>query len=762
VFLYLLILIAVTMIKHLWMAPFFLFKRRFTALTAIALFVLLPLASLAQKIRFYNSEQGLPNSYIHRVSQDSRGYIWIATENGASYFDGMRFTTFYNDKDKSGSISSDLVKIVFTDSRGNCWIGTSNGLQLFNSESNTFLDFPLKYESFLDSYYISSIVESPDKEKILVSVSGFGIIVIDAKTQTIDHELTDKFLVVYGEPYLGNLLFDSQGNLWSFAEQGHFFRLDYGQKTLHRNLWGEDLIGAASTMAVSAMAEDPLTGNMLVGTYKNGLYIYDRSTGYVRKANGALTSTAEYPIRALLAERQSGAALDVDIWIGTEGAGLKKFDRRNESIVNPDFPNTPINISQSKIHSLMQDNQGNIWAALFQKGLIVIPKSTYGFDYLLLTNDDDLSGQSQSCATSVVRDLEGNLWVGTDGAGLYKVSPSGSVSRYTSDNTPLPNNAVMALAVDKRGTVWVSTYMGGVMTYAPSVGFRLYSNEPELQKVNTMLYNRGADILYFGTLGAGVQVLDFTKNRLEAFPSARSAGWVYALCTDRYGTLWVGRSNGVRCFDTQTGEEKNTHLVDKMGETRIHSIVEHPDGSMWLGTANGLVHYVHGYDELKTFTKKDGMPNNMVAAIEHDSNGILWVSTSNGLVRFDPQTNMLKRYFSHDGLQDNEFRVGASFKDVDGKVYFGGINGVSTFYPDKVDTQKQKVPNIYFSHLSVLNNSVVYDASLGKLNVLDSHISQAKQITLAKSQNVFSIEFCRFRIHQSTKSGVRLYDEGVR
>lgn len=723
------------------MAPFFMLKRRFTALTVIALLVLLPLAGLAQKIRFYNSEQGLPNSWIHRVAQDQRGYIWIATENGASYFDGMRFTTFYHDRLKQGTLSSDLVKVVFNDSRGNCWIGTSNGLQLFDNESNTFRNFSLKYQSFIDSYYISAIVESPDKTKLLVSVSGFGIIVIDAESQTIDHETTEKLLLVYNEPYIGNLFFDAEGNLWSFAEQGNFYKLNYAKKTLQRNLWANDLEGIVNGLAVSAMTQDPVTGNILVGTYKYGVFVYDRGLDCVRKAKGALTSSPKYPIRALLAERQSGAALDVDIWIGTEGAGLKKFDRRSETIVNPDFQNTPIDINQSKIHSLIQDNQGNIWAALFQKGLIVIPKSTYGFDYLHLTNADDLAGQGQACATSVVRDSEGNLWVGTDGAGLYKISTSGNVSRYTSDNTPLPNNAVMALAVDKRGTVWVSTYMGGVVTYAPNVGFRLFSKEAELQKVNTMLYDRGSDRLYFGTLGAGVKVLSFSNNKLEAFPSVRSSGWIYALCTDRYGILWVGRSNGVRCYDTRTGEEKNTHLIEKLGETRIYSVVEHPDGSMWLGTDNGLVHYIEGYDELRSFTKKDGMPNNLVAAIEHDSNGILWVSTSNGLVRFDPQTNMLKRYFSHDGLQDNEFRVGASFKDVDGKVYFGGINGVSTFYPDKVDTQKQKVPNIYFSHLSVLNNSVVYDASLGKLNVLDSHISQAKQITLAKSQNVFSIEF---------------------
>jgi len=105
------------------------------------------------------------------VSQDSLGYIWLATENGASYFDGMNFTTFYHDQNKPGTLASDLVKVIYSDSKGTTWVGTSKGLQIFDHEKNTFRRFSVQDSTETATPYITSILESPDRTKILVSVA---------------------------------------------------------------------------------------------------------------------------------------------------------------------------------------------------------------------------------------------------------------------------------------------------------------------------------------------------------------------------------------------------------------------------------------------------------------------------------------------------------------------------------------------------------------------------------------------------------------
>lgn len=712
--------------------------RRIFALAGLLL-MLSHLIVLGQKIRFYSSEQGLPNSTIQKVSQDERGYIWIATENGTSYFDGMRFTTFRHDLNKPGTIASDLVKMTYTDSRGTCWVGTSNGLQIFDYENNVFRDFPLQHPTFTDGFYVSSIIESPDKEKILVSVAGLGIVVYDAVTHKIDLDNTENLNKIYGAAYLGNMFFDSEGYLWTSAEQGNFYKLNFKQKTIDKELWGPELKPISKKIVVAAIVEDPINRNLLIGTYNHGLLIYDRSLGYIRRAKGK--SSSKYRIRALLAEITKGSTTDCNVWIGTEDSGLKKFDREREEIVPSEFPFSPIDLNNCKVHSLAKDAQGNIWVGIFKKGLLIIPQSTYGFEYIKLSKTQDAISANLANVTSVTRDNVGDLWVGTDGGGLFQITRTGEMKRYTQENTPLPNNSILALAVDKGGNLWISTFTGGITTYNHSTGFKPYSSELELQKVSRTLFDSKNDKLYFGTLGHGVRVLSLTENRVDAFPNDKISGWISALCLDASGILWVGRSDGIRCYNSKTGKDENADLIEKIGTSRIYSFLEDRDGSMWIGSADGLFHYKKEKKEISSYSKKEGLPSNLIFAIQQDFNGVLWISTGNGLSRFDNKTNRFKNFYVYDGLQDNEFQVGATFKDEDGKMFFGGINGITAFYPSKVDQWKQPIPNIYFSHLTVLNKSVNYDESLGKNNILDRHISQARQITLKKNQNVFSLEF---------------------
>jgi len=270
-----------------------------TIFRAVIIFLLLPVIVFGQKIRFYNSERGLPNSLIHRVSQYDRGYIWLATENGASYFDGIRFTTFRHEHDKPETLASDQVKIVFTDSKGCCWVGTSNGLQIFDREKNSFQDFPLQCPDFNLAPYITSIVESFDKKYILVSVSGYGIMAYDIDSHKIDTALTELLKKLYNNRFIGNLYVDSEGFIWSFAEQGSFFKLNFQSKQLVKIRWSGDLTEVSKVAGVSAMSEDPVTRNILIGTYNHGVLIYDRIRNEIRKPKGQ--SMSKFSIRALLA-----------------------------------------------------------------------------------------------------------------------------------------------------------------------------------------------------------------------------------------------------------------------------------------------------------------------------------------------------------------------------------------------------------------------------------------------------------------------------
>ncbi len=709
-----------------------------------------------QRIRFYNSEQGLPNSLIHYVAQDDYGYIWIATENGASYFDGMRFTTFRHKPNQAGTLSNDLVKTIFTDSRGTTWIGTANGLQIYNREDNTFRDFPLQCPSFTGTPYVTSVTEDREHEKLLVSAAGLGVVVYNVKDYQIDHETTRALKEIYGTDFVGKLFLDHEGFLWSFAEQGNFFRVSIQKKEIRQLQWSPELKEQSKKMVVSALTEDPVHGNILIGTHNHGLLIYDRSLGTIRRPKGE--SSSKYRIRALLAETTTGNGNELNIWVGSEDTGLKKFDREKEEIIKPDFQYAPIDLDNCKVHSLMQDAQGNIWAGIFQKGLLILPRSTSDFEYIKLSASKGSMSVNIASVTSITRDNSGTLWVGTDGGGLFKMPDDGTKIHYTKDNTPLPNNAILSITPDKRGTLWISTYMGGITTYNPRNGFSAYSGGPELHKVVSSLYDSEHDKLYLGTLGHGVKVLSFPDHKLESFPEPNKLVWVSSLCLDISGNLWVGQTEGLSCFSTKSGEELHIDLAESIKGNSINAMFEDEDGSMWFGTPNGLFLFQQEKDTLILYSKDDGLPSNLVCAIQKDDKGILWISTLHGISRFDAQAKTFKNFYAYDGLQDNEFSRKASFRDNDGKIYFGGINGITAFYPERIKSEEKLLSGIYFSQLTVLNQDVNYNEAPGNRNILDKHISQARQITLKNNQNVFSLEFAvlEYANPQKVNYGYRL------
>lgn len=698
-----------------------------------------PLLVNAQKIRLYNSEQGLPNSLINRVYQDGRGYIWVATENGLCYFDGVRFTTFRHDPQKNNSIISDLVKVIFTDHQGICWIGSSQGMQQFDYKSNAFREYQLSRPIAPGGFYISSMVETPDCRTILISVAGSKLFAIDAVEQTYNQELSDTLNHLLNTRYPGNLFVDSKGFLWAFSEQGQFFKIDLRNKKLEPIRWSSGSDTYLSDRAVSAMAEDPVTGNILIGTFKHGLFIYDQKEQIVRPVRDE--GARGLKIRAIHSETKHGLGTSRNIWIGTEDFGLKKFNRETEQITQSGLNNSPVNLNNCKVHSIIEDNQGNLWIGIYHKGVLLIPRSTFGFEYVKVSESKDPVSENLASITSILRDRSGDLFVGTDGGGLFKISGSGESIRFTSKNTLLFNNSVMSLVSDSSGTLWISTYLGGINTFKPGEGFTAFSTIPELQKVNSMIFDATGNRIFFGTLGYGVCSYSIDDKKFQRFPNSVHSGWISILYPDKSGNLWVGRSDGFACYHLATGEPQYLDLVTRLEGARVSSFLEDRDGSMWIGTANGLLHYKMETEELSTYTKTDGLPSNLILTIKQDSNGILWISTGCGLSRFDREKKQFRNFYAYDGLQDNEFRIRAVHQDSDGKMFFGGINGITSFYPEVVDAYKQSMSKIYFTRLTVLNNPVQFDEQLGKKNILDQHISQARQIRLKKEQNVFSLEF---------------------
>lgn len=699
--------------------------------------MLLPLLCLGQKIRLYTSEQGLPNSQINSVYQDGKGYIWVATDGGIAYFDGIRFTTFRHDQTKPNTIASDIVNDIFTDSKGECWIATSRWLQRFDYKSNSFRDFKIGRAMERSGEYISSVVEVPDYKMMLVA--GGGISVFDAAdTLSKNAERTKQLNTLFDNPFIGRMFVDSKNRVWTyFFDEGISF-IDIKSNTKTTPTWLDRKSSDPSDIFVSAVAEYSSTGNIIVGTFNNGIFIYDSKLGHIRRAKGK--SADKYRIRAIKKCANGFIANSrCDFLVGTEDSGLKVFNMDSEDIEDIKLPNCPIDITNCKAHSILEDNQGNIWVAIFQKGLLLIPKATYGFGYT------PFGGQSKSynyhnsiCVTSIIEDRDRNLWVGTDGGGLYCVDKTGSTKNFNSANSSLINNSVMALAIDKSGALWISTYMGGINKLTAGV-LSLHDKSREVQNISCFEYDPKGDILYAGTYGSGVVAI--TNQGKRQITTKESSLWVSAVKVDSSGNLWVASTDGTRCYDLISSDCRHTTTSQILNNSRGYAVLESPKNTFWIGSVDGLVRIDGGNGGNKTYTMRDGLPSNTIYSLTESLDGDIWIGTAYGLSRLNPATDEFRNFYSYDGIQENEFRFGSVYRSPSGKIYMGGINGMSSFYPNSIVIEERPIPSINFSRMTVFNKPVDFDESIGSDNILDRHISQASKATLKYSQNVFSIEF---------------------
>ena len=694
----------------------------------------------AQMARLYTSGSGLPNSQIYDIYQDSRGFIWISTENGLARFDGMDFNTFNFDRNNPNSIASDFVLAVIEDSFGTYWVGTSAGLQTFDPEYGSFTKIDLEDPDVPSSdLHISRIMEAKVKGKdmIIAASSGYGIYLIDPHTRKAVHDLAASLNSAIPSPFIKNIFKDSKNRLWTAAEDGGVIIMDMDRgEVLDTDIW-KDLPGNDAVVTSFVQNEDD---SILIGTSNYGILIYDEQSNAVRRARDA--SARNCKVESLLKNSFTDKYGPETVLAGIENGGLQIYNLENEKVTDIRIPGVAFDMSTWKVHCLTEDNQGNIWVGAYQTGIMVIPESMYGFDFIQLGESGYL-GTAGACVTSMAADkINGCLWVGTDGKGLYRIDSKGEKTLYSSANSGLSNNSIMGLAIDRRGTLWVATYLGGLYTWTEKAGFRQFRDQASIgtNKTSFLAYSERDDILYTGTHGSGLALVSAGEEKVINTLTDDYHKWISSLYLDKDGKVWLGTYNGPATYDRRSGKTKRYDDHESLS-TRVYSFCESVDGRMWIGTGEGLVCLDRQNGNTTAYTEKDGLPSNVIKDIQEGNDGNLWIATLNGLSRFNPATATFKNYYQHDGLQENEFNSKASYKGLDGRLYFGGIKGLTAFYPHIVDQRAHPVPPLYFSDLSVMNMPVSYDPELGDNNILDKHITEASQITLPYRSNIFSIKF---------------------
>lgn len=701
----------------------------------IALYLLATLTAGAQEGKLYTVNQELSSSMINQVYQDREGIIWISTEEGLNRYDGAKFTIFKNEEGNPQSLPYNYVRCTFESSKGEFFIGTLNGIYLYDRDTKQFVEIPMKFD---DGTYtkanVSCITECSNGD-ILAGTAGHNIFRLKADRDSLiihqDLSLTPCF-------FINHLYIDRSGRLWiSNVDEGIRLITSSGEVQTYLDSYN-----------ISCVCED-LYGNIYAGSYENGVFVrYKNADGFIPIPHTQSLSS----IRALYAANQD------EIYIGTDGDGVKIYHTRNKELKDASFNIGNLNIKQAKVHTITKDNQGNTWLGCFQKGVVVIPATSNGFKYYgPKSADHDLIGSC--CIMSVCYGHDDRLWIGTDNDGVYVLQPDGKQSKHYA-GAP---STVMSIYEDSRHDIWLGSYQQGLFKLNAESGKiqhiplpNPFSNSPINVYAITEDGNGG---LWVATMGNGLYRVDTDTYEAEIMPTVSDGRayrvelnvqhnrWINCMTQSSDGKLYLGTYDGLECMDIATRDFVSTFGVNRLFQGEfIHTLYEDAEGYLWIGTGKGLKRFNPKTQETVIYTTKDGLPGNSISAIRGDNQGYLWISTNYGISRMTVKDKTFVNFYASDGIQGNEFIKNSVSQSRDGDICFGGTEGITLFQPQIISNPHKK-PDIRISDFYIYDRAVNKGMKSGTKEIIDTSVSQAKEFHLSHGDNSFSIEFSAMELY---------------
>jgi ligand-binding sensor domain-containing protein/signal transduction histidine kinase len=657
----------------------------------------------------YTADQGLSMSVVNSIAQDRKGFLWFGTQDGLNRYDGHNFIIFKHDPGNPNSVNANWIQTLLVDTTGLIWIGTENGgLDRYNPDDGTFTHFTNdpKLSESINSNTIYSLYE--DRSGVIWVVTSKGLDRLEKGNEKFDHLIDDKkFPNELKDVEFRSIYQDRNGNLWIATKSGLAKRdSSSGEYTLFKH--DESNSESISDDFVKVIFEDR-AGNIWIGTYGGGLNFLnpDKRTfkHYELGISSENTKTSGSQMIDVIDEDPSG-----NLWIGTWGGGLHYFDpRTGKSLQFRSEFGDPNSLSSDYINDIFRDRSGSVWIGTFGGGLSKFDISTLFFTHYRkrLNNSNSLINNS---VWSVYADSEA-IWIGTDG-GLTRLDEnSGQFKHFTHDpDKPdsLPVNNIYAVFKDHLGNLWAGS-ANGLSLYDPEIGdFKTYQNDPKdphslsSNKISRIFEDRENN-LWIATK-KGLNQYDPQTGEFKNYfadpndPQTLIDDAITSVALNKRGNFWIGTYIGLCEFNPTTGYAQRYSIAPAdekdIPDIAVLSIYEDSNGGLWLGTiGRGLINFDPKSGVSKAYHEKDGLPNDTIYGILSDDDGNLWMSTNNGLAEFNPGSDNFTVYRDKDGLQANEFNSDAYFKSSNGRMYFGGINGLSAFFPRDIH-QNNYVPSV--------------------------------------------------------------------
>ena len=693
-------------------------------LSGLLIHLCLTLSINAQNISFFTSKQGLVNSCIQSLYEDSRHNIWVGTRNGLNRYDGVKMNIYRPSDSNPNSLKYNSILCFYEYSPQHILIGTSNGLISYSYATDDFTDVPFISNGGDTINVHVSWMYRLKSGKMLACIPGYGSGRIEPDGQGLLVARQDStYSTGPNRVSPSHIIEDKNQNLWVLNNEFEVYR-----KTAN-GYKRYDIPGRPCNFCLST------SGRLYLGSEHAGLFVYSKETDSFRPVGSGPADYNLWSIRSWT---------DGRIFICTDGNGLKVYDEHTDKITESNIQTNEFNLATANVKDALSDAYGNVWVGIYWRGVMMKPINQSTFEYIG-RNSITKNTIGTNPVTAIAPSADQRLWVATDHDGIYRLSPDGTTSQHwgPSEHTQSPPT-LNALLDDGQGTLWMGGYTSGFWSMNIQSGTFTKSRH-DISRVFHLARDT-AGSLWISTLGMGFyrynpatdEVIHYINHsdNIQSSTLLNPNHFVFCICP-RGETLYVGTANGLEIY-----RQKEKLLIPKAVKLLRHNILcIKPDerGNLWLGTTNGLHRLDLKTDSLKSYTLADGLPNLVINSIELQD-GNLWLGTDNGLASLDIQKENFENFYNEDGLQDNEFSQRASVT-LSGNYYFGGINGITYFHEDRIANLKSAGSfSIHLVDLYINNKAVHQGDKSGSYDILDNCVDETRMVHLAYDVGSFSVE----------------------
>ena len=649
-----------------------------------------------------NNENSLNSSFIHTLLKDKNNNIWAGTQEGLNVYnrdkDKFRSVTFKKG-DQNIKFAVHAVK-EFNDST--LLVGThQNGLLKLNKNNYKFTSVNYRSNKPISSLLINSIVKTED-EKFIVGTN-HGLMTFDPYNNTLQLtklDLKDKYETI--ESSIESMLIDNNKTIWLGTSSKGLIKIN----SVNDNYTISNLAITKKRVLSLSLKQD---GNILCGTENDGLfevnnkkneienYKFDKNIQDGIKSNSIWSTYTDDKNR---------------VWLGYYNNGIDVYNENYNKFKSlRSISGYSNSLSSSSVTGVIKDDNDRLWISTTESGIDVYNTKTREFTNLINKRNKIANGLDKLETTSIYKDSKGNILIGTWESGFYILRKNSSrFKNIKKANSKLKSDKVMSFAEDSSGTIWIGTFFGGLYSY------NTYNNK----------------VTHYDSS-------EFIEHNINTSN-------IRKVIVDNKDNIWVGTRAGLYRINkneddsfkiTPFNQRFKTILGENINSTIVYSLFEDELDNIWIGSLDyGLFKYDYINDKISWFNNDNGFIHESISSITQDQNGHLWISGNKGLTKYDPYKNLFSNFNKDDGLSSNKFNYNSVFRDNE-LLYFGGLNGVNYFNPDKIQ-YNEELPLVYLKDLKLSNELVSIDDLKSPLK---KPLSTTDKLTLSHKQSFFSIEY---------------------